>query len=86
MELSHFRALQAAKLVELKRKLTAAYPDAKQRVEHIVSLLIAKLEYLRTTTLADYLLTVSLASREFPEFEELMPDVETVKSLFERSS
>ncbi|MEM1842233.1 MAG: hypothetical protein QXL19_07640 [Ignisphaera sp.] len=83
MKLREFKALSLSKLMSLSKKLKEKYPNRQERVDYIVDVLATKLQNLRTYSLTDYLFTVYLASREFKEFEELIPDEQTVKSLLE---
>ena len=82
--LREFKAKYLAKLLNLKKQLLEKYPDRAQRVEHIVDTLVAKLEHLRTFTLTDYIATIYHASREFKEFEQLIPSEQEVEELLER--
>jgi len=83
MKLREFKALSLAKLMSLAKKLKEKYPDRAERINYIVDVLATKLQNLRTFTLTDYLFTLYLSSKEFPEFSELIPDVQTVKNLLE---
>ncbi|MEM4952203.1 MAG: hypothetical protein QXV81_08085 [Ignisphaera sp.] len=81
MELREFKAMSLAKLMSLAKKLKEKYPERADRIEYIVFELAEKIQNLRTYSLTDYLFTLYLASREFAEFAELIPDEETVESL-----
>jgi hypothetical protein len=81
--LTEFRAKYLAKLLNLKIRLLERYPDRAQRIEYIVDVLSSKLQTLSVYTLDDYLFTVHLATREFKEFEELVPPHQEVEELFE---
>ncbi|MEM2863358.1 MAG: hypothetical protein QXW20_07610 [Ignisphaera sp.] len=83
MELREFKAMSLARLMSLAKKLKEKYPERADRIEYIVFELASKLQNLRTYTLTDYLFTLYLASQEFQEFVELMPDEKTVMELFE---
>jgi hypothetical protein len=83
--LREFKAKYLAKLLNLKKQLLEKYPDRRERVEHVVDVLVAKLEHLRTFTLSDYLFTLHLATKEFPELEQLIPPEEEVRKLLEHS-
>jgi hypothetical protein len=81
--LTEFRAKYMARLLNLRRQLLERYPDRAQRIEYIVDVLSSKLQTLSVYTLGDYLHTVHLATREFPEFEELIPSEGEVELLLE---
>ncbi|MEM0458931.1 MAG: hypothetical protein QXZ31_03610 [Thermofilaceae archaeon] len=83
MKLREFKALSLSKLMSLAKELKTKYPDKRDRIDYIVNVLATKLQNLRVFTLTDYLFTLYLSSKEFKEFEELMPDERTVKSLLE---
>ena len=85
MELREFKAKYLARLLNLKIRLLKKYPDRAQRIEYIVDLLANKLSTLRLYTLPDYLHSVHLATKEFKEFEELLPPVEEIDELLESS-
>jgi hypothetical protein len=79
--LTEFKARYLAKLLNLRKQLLERYPDRAQRIEYIVDVLSSKLQTLSVYALADYLFTIHLASREFPEFEELIPSEGEVEQL-----
>jgi hypothetical protein len=81
--LREFKAKYLAKLLNLKKQLAEKHPDKHERVEYIVDLLASKLENLRTFTLADYLFTLHLATKEFREIEQIIPSEEEVEELLE---
>lgn len=81
--LREFKAKYLVKLLNLKKQLVEKYPERRDRVEHVVDLLASKLENLRTFTLTDYLFTLHLATKEFPELEQLVPSEEEVQELIE---
>lgn len=81
MKLREFKAVSLAKLMKLSKVLREKYPDKRERINHLVNTLAVKLENLRRFTLSDYLFTLYLATREFPELEELVPDERTVLDL-----
>lgn len=83
MELREFKAMSLAKLMSLSKRLKEKYPERADRVDYITFLLAEKIQNLRTYTLTDYLFTLYLASREFQEFAELIPDEKTVEELLE---
>jgi phage regulator Rha-like protein len=82
--LREFKAKYLARLLNLKKQLLEKYPERADRVNYIVDLLASKLENLRTFTLADYLFTLHLATKELPELEQLIPAEEEVRELLER--
>ncbi|MEM4535316.1 MAG: hypothetical protein QW764_04680 [Desulfurococcaceae archaeon] len=81
MELREFKAMSLTKLMSLAKKLKEKYPERADRIEYIVFELAEKIQNLRTYSLTDYLFTLYLASREFEEFAELIPDEKTVEEL-----
>ena len=83
-KLREFKAKYMAKLLNLKKQLLEKYPERRDRVEHVVDVLAAKLEHLRVYTLPDYLFTLHLAAKEFREIEELVPSEQEVEELLER--
>ena len=83
MRLAKFRAKHMAKLQELKQRLLSQYPDKKERIEYICDLLMAKLQNLRSHTLADYLFTLHLATKEFPELKELIPPTKEIEEMLD---
>jgi hypothetical protein len=85
MRLREFKAKYMAKLMELRKRLTEKYPDRSDRVIYISDLLMAKLRSLRTFTLTDYLATLYDATREFSEFESLLPGEKEIESLLNAS-
>ncbi|MEM4436889.1 MAG: hypothetical protein QXO22_08095 [Thermosphaera sp.] len=85
MTLREFKALSLAKLMMLSKKLKEKYPEKSDRIEYLVDVLVAKLQSLRKYTLTDYLFTVYLSLREFPEFAELMPSKEEVEELLKEN-
>jgi hypothetical protein len=81
VELREFKTKYMAKLLELRQQLLEKYPSKRDRVELVVDALMTKLYNLRTFTLPDYLHTVYLASKEFPELQAMIPSEEEVKML-----
>jgi len=79
--LSKFKSKYMTLLASLKNELLQKYPDKIDRVEYIVDILVYKLYALKSHSLADYFHTVYLASKEFKEFEKLMPSQEEVEEL-----
>jgi len=84
MTLREFKAKYLTKLLNLRKQLIEKYPEKKERIEYIISILVAKLEHLRTFTLSDYLSSIYHATREFKELEELIPSEDEIKKLLER--
>lgn len=80
-----FKAKTMAKLVNLERELKEKYADRQERIDYIVSLLMAKLSTLQPFGLPDFIFTIYLASKEFPEFKELMPSLEEMEELMKLS-
>ena len=85
MKLREFKARSLARLVELKKELLEKYPDKADRINYIADLIATKLENLRTFTLTDYIFTVYQASKEFAEFEQLIPRSKEVEELLKSS-
>jgi hypothetical protein len=77
MKLDQFKAIQIAKLTQLKQQ----FADNVRIVEIIDLHLIPKLQHLRAMDIADYIFTLYLASREFSVFEDLIPLEETIDQL-----
>jgi hypothetical protein len=86
VRLREFRAKYLAKLLNLKRQLLEKYPERAQRVEYVVDVLASKLSTLHVYSLADYLFTVHLATKEFPELEELIPNSREIEELLEEET
>jgi hypothetical protein len=84
MELRDFKAKYLSKLLELEKELISKYPDRAERVKRVVDTLINKLYNLRTFTLSDYLYSLYVASREFPELEELIPSSREIEELLRK--
>ena len=85
MKLRKFKARSMARLVEIKRELLSKYPDKAERVNYIVDLIATKLENLRTFALTDYIATLYHASKEFAEFEQLIPSSKEIDELLKSS-
>ncbi len=83
-KLREFKLKQLMKIRDLKKQLLEKYPDQSKRIEDLVNMLIAKLQDLRTFTLCNYLFTLYRISREFKEFEQLIPDPQELESLLKR--
>lgn len=81
MRLRDFKTLMISRILYLKKTLMQKYPDQADRINYITELLVVKTYNLRTFTLPDYLHTLYLASKEFPEFEEIIPPHEIVEQL-----
>jgi len=80
MTLTEFKAISLARLARIHRELKSRHPD-NSRIDFLVQLFENKITSLGKYNLAYYLASVMDASREFKEFEELMPDEETTKTL-----
>jgi hypothetical protein len=81
VKLREFKAKYMVKLLNIRKQLLEKYPDKAQRVEYVTDILGSKLSTLRVYTLADYLRTLQLAIKEFPELEELVPPHQEVEEL-----
>ena len=83
MGLREFRSKYLTKLLNIKDELLSKYPDKSEKVQYLIDVLVVKLQRLRLYTLADYLFTLYQASKEFKEFERLIPTQEEVDELLE---
>lgn len=81
MTLREFKAKQLARLSRLEQELKTKYPEKKERVSQITTMLETKLMNLRIYTLADYLFSIVFASKEFYEFISLMPTEKEIDEL-----
>ena len=81
MRLREFKALMLCKLQALKADLMKKYPDRAERINQLTDLLVSKTYNLRVYTLSDYIFSLHLASKEFEEFEKLIPTPEVVEEL-----
>jgi hypothetical protein len=81
VKLREFKARSLARLVELRKELLSKYPDKAERIRYIADVIATKLENLRTFTLTDYIATLYHASKEFAEFEQLIPSSKEVEEL-----
>jgi hypothetical protein len=81
MRLREFKAKYMARLLNLRKQLLEKYPERRERVEYVIDILSSKLSSLRIYTLADYLRTLQLAIKEFPELEELVPPKGEIEQL-----
>lgn len=81
MGLREFRSKYLTKLLNIKDELLSKYPDKSEKVQYLIDVLVVKLQRLRLYTLADYLFTLYQASKEFKEFERLIPTQEEVDEL-----
>jgi hypothetical protein len=68
-------------LLSLRNELLQKYPEKVDRVEYIVDTLMHKLYALKSHSLTDYIHTVYLASKEFPEFSKMMPKEEEIEEI-----
>ena len=83
VELREFKAVTLAKLMKLNEELKAKYPAKASRVDELTDMIVAKLTNLRSYTMSDFLFLLYAASKEFPEFRQLIPDEKTVEELLE---
>ncbi|MEM1695138.1 MAG: hypothetical protein QXQ90_00920 [Desulfurococcaceae archaeon] len=83
MALREFKVRQLARLKELEDLLLSKYPDKEKRIRELIDFLILKLSNLRTYTLYDYLEQLHRASREFPEFRQVIPKSNEVEELLQ---
>ena len=72
-----------SRLLNLKLELMSKYPDKIERINYIVDILSSKLQNLRTYSMFDYLHMIHLASKEFSEFNTLIPSNEEIDKLLE---
>lgn len=78
MKLREYKIRNLALLARLQEELPTKYgEEARNDIEK----LIVKTHALRTFTLADYLTTIILLSRKYPELKALIPSVEQVNDL-----
>jgi hypothetical protein len=82
-KLSKIKAKYMSMLMQLKNELLQKYPDKADRIEYIVETLMHKLYALKSHSLTDYIHTVYLASKEFPEFSKMMPKEEEIEEILE---
>jgi hypothetical protein len=68
-------------LLSLRNELLQKYPEKADRVEYIVDTLMHKLYALKSHSLTDYIHTVYLASKEFPEFSKMMLSSEEIEEI-----
>jgi len=80
-ELSKFKTKYMSMLIQLKNELLQKYPNKADRIDYVVDVLMHKLYALKSHSLTDYFHTVYLASKEFKEFEKLMPSSEELEEL-----
>jgi len=79
--LSKFKTKYMTLLLSIKNELAQKYPDKVDRISYIVEVLMHKLYALKGHSLADYLHTVYLASKEFAEFGKLIPSREEINEV-----
>ena len=82
--LRDFKAKYLARLIKIRGQLLAKYPEKTERVNYIVDVLAIKLHNLRSFTLTDYISTIYHASKEFSEFEEMIPSEEEINELLKK--
>jgi hypothetical protein len=78
-KLATFRARQITKLLEIEGRLLEKYPGESDRIRFLVDRLVEKLRFLKTRSFASYVVAVYQASREFPEFRELLPKPDEIE-------
>jgi len=78
---SKFKLKYMSLLMALKNELLQKYPEKADRIKYIADVLMYKLYALKSHSLADYLHTIYLASKEFEEFRKLIPPQEEVEEL-----
>ena len=81
-KLYYFKARYLVRLVKMRKVLKQKYPEKAERVESIIFEIASKLANLRRHMLTDYLFTVTLACKEFPEFCSLVPSEQEINQLF----
>ena len=81
MELREFKAITMSKLMKLSEELKQKYPQKASRVDELVDMIVAKLNNLRSYTMSDFLFLLYAASKEFPEFKQLIPEPQEVEQL-----
>jgi len=81
--LARFKAKYMTLINELRTELMQKYPEKAERIQFITDLLMNKLYALKSHSLPDFIHTLYLASREFPEFEKLIPSKEDIEELIE---
>ena len=81
MELREFKAVTLAKLMKLSEELKAKYPEKASRIDELTDMIVAKLNNLRSYTMSDFLFLLYAASKEFPEFKQLIPEPQEVEQL-----
>ena len=80
-KLSKFKLKYMSMLMQLKNELLQRHTDKADRIEYIADVLMHKLYALKIHSIADYLHTVYLATKEFAEFSKMMPPQEEVEEL-----
>jgi len=82
-KLMAFKTKYMAVVADIGRELKSKYPDKAGRVDAITKTLIEKLKRLRAVQVSDYIFTLMVASKEFPELEKALPTKEEVEELLE---
>jgi len=80
-KISKFKLKYMSVLAQLKNELLQKYPNKADRIDYVVDVLMHKLYALKSHSLADYLHTIYLATKEFAEFSKMMPPQEEVEEL-----
>jgi hypothetical protein len=78
-----FKTKYMAVVADLGRELKSKYPDKAGRIDAIISTLVEKLKRLRAVQASDYIFTLMVASKEFPELEKALPTKEEVEEVLE---
>jgi hypothetical protein len=76
-EFSEWKTLTAVKLLEIKKKYSS-----NEKIVRDVDILLTKLEYLRASDLAIWLVMLHHASTDCPEFLEVLPSIDELKEWF----
>ena len=79
-----FKNKQLAKIMKIRSILLEKHKNNTitiNRIEYLVTLLLNKLQYLNEYNLLDYIRLIHLITKEYPEFNELMPTYEEIDNL-----
>jgi len=80
-KVNEFRARKLLLLNELKDKLLKAYPDRSDKILFWCERIEKALRQFRPSKISSYVFTVSDATKEFPEFNVLIPKLEEIKEV-----
>jgi hypothetical protein len=78
-----FKTKYMAVVVDLGRELKSKYPDKAERVDVVINTLVEKLKRMRAVEVSDYIFTLVVASKEFPELGKALPTREEVEEVLE---